>query len=820
MYITELNINHLKEVAKLEKEVYPEELCLGYDDYLNDFKSVGKYNNSSLGVFVNGDLKAYIICYPKKRFGNYYVSDLVCPNPKMLLPLLIAFANDNNGQTLEAEMRYTSYRIIKHILKKYPDFVKVIEKKKVPSYYLNGEDMYQIKFKINVDQMGKYNPKFLILKEIYCCKNFQVEIKKILYSLYFEHNMSAEEIKKYKSFIMRHIHERNLDALRMVGDTFKFIVRHECTFNNKKAFHGMVQHLLQKGYTEEFNENSNDIMSHNNKFCAHNERYICWTTVRELDTKFKDDTISYYRSYLKRKFINYYKKKRFVKSVEIRDKYNVQWLTISSSDDIYRIIPRNYSNIFDSQLRKLEFIKNIRDTVDKLIPKENTFVFVGPEGVPAIRKYAGEDVAYAYFNKVIKLAKNAKDKTAVFHDWGFVISEIFQFEKYLTKGAIKHIFLDKSLNQINKIRDALAGLHVEGIDNLMDSKMIRKKISTAIKKDEPLAPIISEILQEIEKEWLRKKHISKELFEDMIAFVERMKKYSPHISINMLFKQFGRKTINMVKGQYEGLFKEKLITMTYKELGMFILETLDKRTKRNKRLFGALSKIQDIGEIFEGNILPENYDKVIAELKQRNIDVPEKFLNLNKFYAKVEHKCSPEYLIAGNASVCCMSFGQEKARTYALEKGFGIVNIYYKDRVIANSVIWINEPYNCLVLDNIEVHPNYKKFNDIIKNLFDETIKYLIQQYNLDFAVQGANYNDLNMYNLGNERIRFKVLKPVNVETENFYSDAHYVYPLDYKMSLEEVKNKINAINILLREKENKENSRADIEFYNEELPF
>ena len=428
-------------------------------------------------------------------------------------------------------------------------------------------------------------------------------------------------------------------------------------------------------------------------------------------------------------------------------------------------------------------------------------------------------MAYAYFNKVIELAKNAKDKTTVFHDWGFVISEIFQFEKYLTKGAIKHIFLDKSLNQINKIRDALAGLHVEGIDNL-DSKMIRKKISTAIKKDEPLAPIISEILQEIEKEWLRKKHISKELFEDMIAFVERMRKYSPHISINMLFKQFGRKTINMVKGQYEGLFKEKLITMTYKELGMFILETLDKRTRRNKRLFGALCKIQNIEEIFEGNILPENYDKIIAELKQRNIDVPKKFLNLNKFYAKVEHKCSPEYLIAGNASVCCMSFGQDNAKTYALEKGFGVVNIYYKDRVIANSVIWINEPYNCLVLDNIEVHPNYKKFNDIIKNLFDETIKYLIQQYNLDFAVQGANYNDLNMYNLGSERIRFKVLKPVNVETEDFYSDAHYVYPLDYKMSSEEVKNKINAINILLREKENKENSRADIEFYNEELPF
>ena len=73
------------------------------------------------------------------------------------------------------------------------------------------------------------------------------------------------------------------------------------------------------------------------------------------------------------------------------------------------------------------------------------------------------------------------------------------------------------------------------------------------------------------------------------------------------------------------------------------------------------------------------------------------------------------------------------------------------------------------------------------------------------------------MYNLG-AKDSFQVLKPVNAETEDFYSDAHYVYPLDYKMSSEEVKNKINAINILLREKENKENNRADIEFYNEEF--
>ena len=51
----------------------------------------------------------------------------------------------------------------------------------------------------------------------------------------------------------------------------------------------MVQHLLQKGYTEEFNENSNDIMSHNNKFYVLNEDiYVDYS---RIDTKFKDDTI-------------------------------------------------------------------------------------------------------------------------------------------------------------------------------------------------------------------------------------------------------------------------------------------------------------------------------------------------------------------------------------------------------------------------------------------------------------------------------------------------------------------------------------------------
>jgi putative nucleotidyltransferase with HDIG domain len=130
-----------------------------------------------------------------------------------------------------------------------------------------------------------------------------------------------------------------------------------------------------------------------------------------------------------------------------------------------------------------------------------------------------------------------------------------------------------------------------------------------------------------------------------------------------------------------------------------------------------------------------------------------------------------------------------------LEEGFGIINIYYKDRVIGNSVIWVNEPYNCLVLDNIEIHPNYTRFNEVTKKLFKKTVLSLLFQYQLDFAVQGRNYNDLKLYADNEKHIMFEAMEPVMVEQEHFYSDARYVYPLAYGMSSEEAFSRIQLIN-------------------------
>lgn len=825
MYIKKLEINHLKEVAALESQTYPEELCLGYKDYVNDFKSIPFRYNNSLGVFENGELKAYIICYKKNWKQNYYISDLVCLNPKMLLPLLLAFGECNNNYTIEAEFRYTSYRMITHIIEKCPTLIQIKEQKKVPFYYANGEDMYFIKFKIKIDEIEKLsNKKILILKEIYSDESFQVNFKNILYNLYFRYELSIKEIQKHKTFILSNIHKRNLDSLRMVGDSFRFIVYHNFVFKNEKAYSKMKEYLFEKGYTKGVASNGN-IETYRNKVWI-DDKYHClyWTTVNELDTRFKNDTISYYRSYIKRKFINYYKKKKFVKEIRIYDKYGSVWLTISLKDDIYFIIPRNFSNLFDAQMKKLEFIKDIRSKANSLFPDDDVYFLLNSNGIPAIRKVAGEEVAYAYFNRVIDMAKNVENKEEIFHDWGYIISEVLAFQEYLTKGAIKHIFLNKSLNQINKMKDILTSLQIDN-DKYLDKKALRKAISMAIRKDKDITPIVSKAIMEAETKWLKSKNINENIYESIFEFIERMKRYSPQINISMLFHYFGnKKTTDIVKGKYEGYFQEKDIYMDYKELGQFILEILNKRTRRNERLYSALNSIQNINEIFKGNILPKNFDDIINELKQRKINVPEELINMNRFHAKIEHKCSPEYLIAGNASVCCMSFGQEKAVTYALEKGFGIINIYYKDRVIANSVIWVNEPYNCLVLDNIEVHPNYKKFNNINRKLFAEAVKYLIDIYHLDYAVQGTGYNDLKLYKPNTEEIHFEVMKPVEVETSHFYSDAHYVYPLAFNISSEEATSRIKSVNALIRkkgtEKKNSQLNEDNIEFDFQEIVF
>lgn len=137
MYIKNLTKSHIPEIARLEGETYPESMCLGAEDYQDDFKKYEK-DNFSTGIFVEGSLKAYVIAYKEKinntKNSRLYVSDFVCQDIKLLEPLLLYFLNSIYTNTssfmkksysvsrkdsvlLYAEFRKSSYEMLMNLIK-------------------------------------------------------------------------------------------------------------------------------------------------------------------------------------------------------------------------------------------------------------------------------------------------------------------------------------------------------------------------------------------------------------------------------------------------------------------------------------------------------------------------------------------------------------------------------------------------------------------------------------------------------------------------------------------------------------------------------
>lgn len=114
---------------------------------------------------------------------------------------------------------------------------------------------------------------------------------------------------------------------------------------------------------------------------------------------------------------------------------------------------------------------------------------------------------------------------------------------------------------------------------------------------------------------------------------------------------------------------------------------------------------------------------------------------------KIEDIKNPNYWFAWNHSVCCMSFWNIKQYDYMFQKGFSIINVYYKNKVIANSVIYTSHNNNFLILDNIEIAPNYKFLDDelwIYNSLYNFT-NFITEQKEIEFIGLWAQFNDINM---------------------------------------------------------------------------
>lgn len=144
MEIRKLTLDDVAMMAELESNTYSEEMCLGFEDYYNDLESTPI--NHSVGVFSNDVLKAFICCYYDLELNSYYVSDIICKNPKYLILLLKNFKNLVSGLILHAEFRVNSFKMLQKIIKLFPNTVEIINYEFEEDYYYKDEHVYFCEF--------------------------------------------------------------------------------------------------------------------------------------------------------------------------------------------------------------------------------------------------------------------------------------------------------------------------------------------------------------------------------------------------------------------------------------------------------------------------------------------------------------------------------------------------------------------------------------------------------------------------------------------------------------------------------------------------
>lgn len=347
----------------------------------------------------------------------------------------------------------------------------------------------------------------------------------------------------------------------------------------------------------------------------------------------------------------------------------------------------------------------------------------------------------------------------------------------LTPSVLEHL-LSLPVNRLREDWDFLVSLSLREPHEKMkeETRLLRKTIYQNFRKGLPPKEIESLCNKYLEQRIIKEYNLShaqlKQITEHYLPVAQRYKQRK--MTLAEFLRIFGKNGIRTILNpEKDCVFQPAVYTLPSMEktvLASLVHERLgtmeDKENlSARQRLYHRLDVICPVKDILKGNFPEEDIPRI---KKAMNLS-PDKTLNLAGYFsAKIEEKCSPEFLIAGDASVCCMGLGSEKAVNYALEPGFGIFNVYFKDRIIANSLLWVNNE-DTLVIDNIEVHQNYKQHDAYIREMYHQVIKDMHRIY--PNIVQGSSHNDLKLYT---DKCSYGTLKernPVKI-TGHFYSDA------------------------------------------------
>lgn len=766
MYIDTLREEYLPAIAELEKKSYPAELVLGLQSFKEEYEDyyLGGFSRC---VFDKGELAGYIVAYetgdlPAK--GSIYISDINCPNPRYLKRLLANFfysANKFKVYTFCAEMRENSYRILVNRKNRHGNAVQILEDEYVPEHYMNREPAHRVTFQVNISKYLKDDWKSRFQFELEdTCLSEDTDIFREAFQYLKEPARAGIDLyeKKNMEFVIGSIQELILGYYQMFGEKiparleYYLYARHSA--RNKNAFSKTISTLKSYGYQEGRGNKRYEYEPHRGILSVNKKIEI-------YNTKFGSTLSGFRWLWIKNKrYLNSDKK---IQSFLCFNRYSVVGVLLK--------VPYLSRKQYSYYLRKMLFLMEMEQKIPEKWEEQNCFRNI----VRDIYSMLGGQEAEDCIRNIVERYTAAEN---YYHDWSLITGCLEEIKEVLTKGAVKAV-LTRSYNyalKVSKNINALGQIVLEHpfTRRMFDIKEIRKEFSCLIRQNKDCDEYIKGLSLIITAKYTKKLSIPSSEKKKLSDFIERMRKYSPAVTIYTVYQIFGSDClVKFLKGTYPCVFRPGEIALPYSPLVEFTGEMLKSRTKQAKHVYRELRRQELLPDVLKGCINAVQYQEILGILRHYNICLPNTAMDkIHEFRTVVETKGSPEFLVAGDASVCCMSFGSHKAIDYAIEEGFGIINVYYRERIIANSLIWINELYQCLVLDNIEAHPNYMRFEEELKACFQNAAVQIMNEHLLRYAVQGTQYNDIELYDEEMPTICFDKRKPFKVGTRRFYSDA------------------------------------------------
>lgn len=622
---------------------------------------------------------------------------------------------------------------------------------------INYEELLNIDFKIeqnsvNIsDQYCTYLLEFLHLLDNQPIKLFYSYPNTYRYMCYVEKVYQANKDNSDYSFPVE-VKKYNEETKTLIRNSYGFYLREAKKIHKKeiKTQEEQKPSITDKeykrcfvAYNKEKNENRQKyqmvvIKNINNSF----SRILHWNTP-------KYDNISGYRNYIN-SVLKPMKKNNMLKQIVIKDKWGIELLNPNYSKPLVPII---YTKNMPIYIHK-EYYKRQFNMLDKIYCGKNLlskcYYYLGTK--------EGEEIFVKIYTRIIK-AYNKEHDESVLHDFGFIYKEIFDSATIFTKSVLKQILLTASMKELIQIKSYSYNI-LQNIFLLEQTKKAKKQSTIKTRMEKEYLNVRKIIFQNSKKEKIHvvlqmlsnkyalqyfKKMNKDKFFEKsevlkILSYCDSMQIYNSSITPSSFIATFNKENVKKIINKQIDYFFETESFCSIQYFKKYLKELMNTRTALSKKIFFKFKNIN----WKEVDILE---DEVLLEIKNfissTSFSLPDEVKKEELFIGKIEEKCSPEYLIAGDATVCCMSFGTKKATNYALEKGFGIFNVYYKNKIVANSVIWIDKKTNSLIIDNIEVSPNYKTQNDFIVEVYKKMYSSLLEKYNLENVYQGLGYNDL-----------------------------------------------------------------------------